>query len=329
MKQHYHSNAKTNSHMRKSIQKSEATNQALSQQFGVSVQTISKWRNRESTEDGSSRPHTIHYALSDLEKTLVCIVRTSTWMPLDDLVDTIQSMLPHARRSTVARTLRAFGISKVPEEQKAKAKRFKEYAPGFLHMDVTYLPKIEGVKYYLFVAIDRATRLMFYKVYSDKTVLSSIDFLEECVRFFPFKITHILTDNGMEFTNRFSQGRKIPTGNHRFDLLCRKFQIEHRLTVPCSPQTNGMVERANALIKDGTIKVNNYANVQEMVSDLDKFLLFYLFSRRHGSLRRELKVRTPFEALHSWYNLEPDLFSKHPEMFKADAILWLQQRGGT
>ena len=165
MKQHYHSNARTNSHMRESIQKSEASNQALAHRFGVSVQTVIKWRNREETEDCSSRPHTIHYALSAFEKELVRIVRTSTWMPLDDLVEALQSVIPHAGRSSVSRTLRALGISRVPQEERAKAKKFKEYTPGFVHMDVTYLPKIDGVKHYLFVAIDRATRLIYYKVY--------------------------------------------------------------------------------------------------------------------------------------------------------------------
>jgi transposase-like protein len=329
MKQHYHRNARTNSHVRESIQKSKASNQALAHRFGVSVQTVSKWRNREETEDRSSRPHTIHYALSPFEKELVRIVRTSTWMPLDDLVETLQSVIPHAGRSSVSRTLRALGISRVPQEERAKAKKFKEYTPGFLHMDVTYLPKIDGVKHYLFVAIDRATRLIYYKVYPTKNAASAIAFLKECERFFPFAITHILTDNGMEFTDRFSQGRKEPTGNHRFDKLCKAFKIEHRLTEPFTPKTNGMVERANGLIKEQTIKVHSYESLQHMLADLDKFLLFYLFTRRHGGLQKELRVKTPFEALHYWYNLEPDLFRKTPEMFKVDTISWLQQRGGT
>lgn len=329
MKQHYHSNARTNSHMRQSIQKSTLSNQELARRFEVSEQTISKWRNRTETDDRSSRPETIHYALSSVEKELVRIVRTSTWMSLDDLVDTMQSSIPHARRSTVSRILRAFDISKVPQEKREAAKKFKAYEPGFLHMDITYLPKIDGVKYYLYVAIDRATRLMYYSVYQNKTAENAKVFLSECSAFFPFAITHILTDNGYEFTNRFSQGRKEPTGNHRFDKLCKALGIDHRLTQPSTPQTNGMVERANGIIKDATVKVTTYKNLQEMIADLDRFLLYYLFARRHGSLKRELNVRTPYEALQCWYNLEPDLFRKHPEMFKADATLCLQQRGGT
>ncbi len=329
MSQHYHRNAKTNSHVRQIIQNSEAGNQELSRRFGVSVQTISKWRHREGTRDRSSRPHKIDYVFSDLERELIRIIRRSTWMPLDDLVETLQSQIPYARRSSVYRVLRAKGISRVPKEQRAEAGRFKAYEPGFLHMDVTYLPKIDGVKYYLFVAIDRATRLMLYKVYPDKRAQSAIEFLQACRNFFPFTITHILTDNGMEFTDRFSQGRKIPSGNHRFDKLCKRLQIEHRLTVPGSPKTNGMVERANGLIKDRTIKASTYTKLEEMLLDLNHFLLYYLFHRRHGSLQQELKVKTPFEALQYWYNLDPDLFDKPPEIFKAHTLHLFQQCGET
>ncbi|MGC9152013.1 MAG: IS481 family transposase, partial [Microbacter sp.] len=57
-------------------------------------------------------------------------------------------------RSSVYRCLSKNNINKVPEEQKDKAKKFKAYDPGYLHMDVTYLPQFNGKKKYLFVAID-------------------------------------------------------------------------------------------------------------------------------------------------------------------------------
>lgn len=330
MRQHYHSNAKTNSHMRLSIQKSSLSNQALAIHYGISEQTVHKWRHRDFTEDLSSRPHMIHYALSDLGKELIRMVRVLTWMPLDDLVDTIQSVIPKAKRSTVWRALKYFGINTVPKEKREEAKKFKEYQPGFLHMDITYLPRVEGSqRYYLFVAIDRATRVMYYKVYTNRNAESTKAFLMECLSFFPFHITHILTDNGNEFTDRFSKGRMQPTGNHRFDKLCKELHIEHRLIEPYTPRTNGMVERANGLIKESTVKVNSYKSLQEMIKDLDKFLLYYLFIRRHGSLKKELGVRTPYEALKTWYNLEPNLFKSHPEKFKDNALTLLQQRGET
>jgi hypothetical protein len=71
MKQEYHSNATTNLHMRLDINKSNLTNLMLANKFGISEPTVSKWKNRAIFEDKSSRPHTIHYALNDFEKTLI------------------------------------------------------------------------------------------------------------------------------------------------------------------------------------------------------------------------------------------------------------------
>ena len=332
MSQVYHSNAKLNKHSREIIQNSELTNIELAQKFNVNEKSIRKWRGRDFTEDKSSRPNTIHYALNSLEKKLIELVRMATWMSLDDLVDTVSTVIPNANRSNVSRILQSLGISKIPEEKRVEAKKFKEYEPGYLHIDVTYMPKLEGKKYYLFVAIDRATRVMYYKVYENKTAQNAVLFLQECKEFFPFYITHILTDNGLEFTDKYvGEEKNKVSGNHPFDKECSKDDIDHRLTAPNRPKTNGMVERANGIIKNSTIKVETYENVQELIVDLNKFLIFYLFTRRHGSLRKELgaKVRTPFDAMQSWFKIKPELFKISPDAFQAFALDKLEQRGET
>jgi transposase InsO family protein len=48
--------------------------------------------------------------------------------------------------------------------------------------------------------------------------------------------------------------------------------IEHRLTQPVTPKTNGMVERVNGTIKNATVKAITYQNIDEMKQDLNKFL---------------------------------------------------------
>ena len=335
MSQVYHSNAKTNQHSRERIQHSSLNNIELSTVYGVSVKTISKWNYRDCFEDKSSRPNAIHYTLTSIEKELIRIVRTLTWMALDDLTDTVVTMIPSANRSNVYRTLKAFEINQVPQEQKAKAKLFKEYEPGYLHIDVTYLPKFDGQKYYLFVAIDRATRLLYYKVYKNKSSANAVVFLKECKEYFPFYITHILTDNGLEFTDKWARGKGFVSGNHIFDKECSCIDehegqqaIEHRLTAPYTPQTNGMVERVNGTIKNATIKAEDYASIEELKVELNKFLIYYNFNRRHGSLRKELKVRTPFDAVQSWFQTKPEIFKILPSMFQ-DIAFGMVQRGET
>jgi len=184
--------------------------------------------------------------------------------------------------------------------------------------DVTYLPKINGIKYYLFVAIDRATRTLYYKIYDAKTSENAEKFLNECIEFFPIYITHSLSDNGLEFTNRLlvsKKGIKCEKPS-KFDLVCEKNNIDHRCTKPFTPKTNGMVEKANDIIKNGTIKKNRYTSLEEMNIDLMNFLVHYNLYRRHGSLRRELKVKTPFDAVEKWYELDPEIFKEKPDDFK-------------
>ncbi len=328
MPQVYHSNARTNQHVREIIQQSNLTNVELANNYNVNVKTIAKHKNRDFLNDKSSRPKRIHYALTPLEKELIKVVRTMTWMELDDLADTIVDIIPNANRSNIYRTLKAFDINRVPQEQKEKAKKFKEYEPGYLHIDVTYLPKFDKQKYYLFVAIDRATRLLYYKVYENKTAANAVSFLKECKEFFPFYLTHILTDNGLEFTDKWARGKGFVSGNHKFDVECKDDEIEHRLTAPYTPQTNAMVERVNGTIKNATIKAEEYDNIDDVKKDLNKFLIYYNFNRRHGSLKKELKVRTPFDAVQSWFQTKPEIFKILPDVFQHIAFEMVQ-RGET
>lgn len=327
MQQVYHSNAMTNINIRQQIQNSTFSNVENSLRFGVSTQTISKWKNRTFTEDLSSRPKSIKYALNDLEQALIINLRTSSWMPLDDIFELLLESNAKITRSSVYRCLLRENLNKVPESVREKAKKFKEYDPGYLHIDVTYLPKFEGKKTYLFVAIDRATRLMLYKVYDSKSAESTDDFMDECLAFFPFEITHILTDNGLEFTNRLLKSKKgdLCTKPSLMDIKCEKEGIEHRLTKPFTPKTNGMVERANGTIKNNTILKFKYENSIEMQRELYKFLYLYNVFRRHGSLRKELKVKTPLQAVYKWYELKPEIFKITPIDFE-NKLLALKEK---
>lgn len=325
--QRYHSNATTNIHIRCELQKSNLPINQLAAQYNVSENTVRKWKGREELFDRSSRPHTIYYSLDEIEQQVIKSVRRATWLPLDEIVEIVQQLNPLASRSAVYRTLLAAALNKVPKKEREKAKKFKAYEPGYLHIDVTYLPKMNGKRQYLFVAIDRATRTLFYWIYDAKTAENAVDFVYKCKAFFPFKITHILTDNGLEFTNALlvSKKGKRCTKPSKMDQWCSKENIEHRLTKPNTPKTNGMVERANGIIKSNTILKEQYDTKEEMNTHLIEFLVYYLFYRRHGSLKRELDVKTPYEAVEKWYELKPDIFSENPLQFKK-RILTLRQK---
>ena len=315
MQQRYHSNARTNLHVRNEIKNSTGTIKDVSHRFNVSEATIRKWAGRDEVTDRSAKPKNIAYALNPLQKAMIVSIRTSALLGVDDIHEIMHDMDSSVSRSSVYRTLKEEKLNTKSEEQKNKAKKFKEYAPGYIHIDVTYLPNFGGVKYYLFVAIDRATRLMYYDVYDAKTSSNTELFMKDCLEFFPFKITHVLTDNGLEFTNRClkSKNGKSNAKASKLDVICNTEGIDHRTTRPFTPQTNGMVERVNGTIKRATILNEEYSDLQEMKDALSNFLWTYNLFRRHGGVRKELNVKTPFQAVMKWYEINPKLFKVNPD----------------
>ena len=86
---------------------------------------------------------------------------------LDDLLAVTHEFInSSASRSGLDRCLRRHGVANLKslqpevEGEAAPKKTFKDYEPGFLHVDIKYLPQMpdETQRRYLFVAIDRATR---------------------------------------------------------------------------------------------------------------------------------------------------------------------------
>ncbi len=59
---------------------------------------------------------------------------------------------------------------------------------------------------------------LYYKVYKNKSSENAVEFLKKCKEFFPFYLTHILTDNGLEFTDKWARGKGFVSGNHKFDV---------------------------------------------------------------------------------------------------------------
>ncbi len=86
-----------------------------------------------------------------------------------------------------------------PKTSAEPHKTFKTYEPGFLHVDVKYLPQMadETTRRYLFVAIDRATRWVFVRIMAAKTAANVRRFLRDLHRACPIRIAKILTDRGI------------------------------------------------------------------------------------------------------------------------------------
>src|SRR3954469_14445177 len=162
-----HPKARTTPAVRAEIARSSESTGVLAQRYGVSTETIRKWRKRgpADCQDHSSRPHKLPWKASEEERAVACALRRATGFPLDDLTFVVAHFLPQLNRDAVYRILRAEGLGRLPPAScpRRPAGSFKEYELGFVHVDVKHLPKLRTVdgewrKRYLFVAIDRRSR---------------------------------------------------------------------------------------------------------------------------------------------------------------------------
>jgi transposase-like protein len=315
MTQSLHSQARTTHLIREEIRNSTLPQAELARIYNVTRQTIRKWQDRDSTEDGSHRPNKMYTTLTPEQECIVVELRKTLLLPTDDLLSVVREFInPAVSRAGLGRCLRRYGVSDlrdlVPETAPAIAtkKSFKDYEPGYIHIDIKYLPQMpdEQQRRYLFVAIDRATRWVYMEIYADQTDSSSTDFLLKVTKACPAKIIKLLTDNGSQFTDRFtSKTKKQATGQHVFDRLCDKLGIEHRLIPPRHPQTNGMVERFNGRISE-IVKQARFTSAAELESTLRSYLKIY----NHNIPQRALNHRTPVQAMKEWQEKKPDLFIK-------------------
>lgn len=282
---------------------------ALARRYGITPPTARKWRERDSTADRSHRPHTLHCTLTPAQEAVAMAIRETLWLPLDDLLVVVREFLnPKVSRSGLMRCLKRHGLNRRPVEDKdapVGLKTFKDYAPGFIHIDIKYLPKMadESSRRYLFVAIDRATRWVFVRIYADQGEASSTDFLRRLHAAAPMKIEKLLTDNGSQFTDRFTSKRKQPSGNHIFDRACASFGIEHRLIKPRHPQTNGMVERFNGRISD-ILATTHFRDSDDLQTTLERYVTLY----NEHLPQRSLGHKTPLQAMQAWYLKQPERF---------------------
>ncbi|HEX5958278.1 MAG TPA: integrase core domain-containing protein [Hyphomicrobiaceae bacterium] len=130
--------------------------------------------------------------------------------------------------------------------------------------------------------------------------------LERFLAAFPNTVSVVLTDNGSEFTDRFGSARwypggRPPSGQHLFDKVCKRHGIEHRLTRPFRPQTNGLVERFNrrlaeAIAAKPSIARNEGKNKFHTHAERDAFLHAFVANYNRTRLKC-LDYRAPAELI--------------------------------
>jgi transposase InsO family protein len=346
MGQVHHGSATTTAAIRRAIQHSQASLRQLAKRYGINPKTVAKWKKRHSTADrktGPSEPKSTVLSIED--EAVIVAFRRHTLLPLDDCLYALQPTIPHLTRSSLHRCLQRHGISRLPETDGDKPLRskFKRYPIGFFHIDIAEVRTAQG-KLYLLVAIDRTSKFAFAELHEKATRRVAGNFLRALAAAVPYKIHTVLTDNGTHFTEpsgnawtpteiKAMRAEKVFFRCHSFEAACADLDIEHRLTKPRHPWTNGQVERMNRTIKDATVKRFYYESHDQLRQHLADFVSAYNFARRLKTLRG----LTPYEAICKAWTDEPSRFIQDPHhqipgpalgACLSNALSWMGSRWG-
>jgi transposase InsO family protein len=321
MGQVLHGSATTTAAIRRAIHHSQESLRTLAKRYGINQKTVAKWKQRSSVADlptGPKEPKSTVLSIED--EAIVVAFRRHTLLPLDDCLYALQPTIPHLTRSSLHRCLQRHGSSRLPDVDgdKPDKRKFKAYPLGYFHIDIAEVHTAQG-KLYLLVAVDRTSKFAFVELHEKATRRVAGDFLRALIKAVPYKIHIVLTDNGTHFTTpgnvcsaaadiKLAIENREPIWAHAFEYACAQNDIDHRLTKPRHPWTNGQVERMNRTIKEATVKRFHYETHEQLRSHLTDFVNAYNFARR----LKTLKGLTPYEAICKAWTKEPKRFRLDP-----------------
>lgn len=197
----------------------------------------------------------------------------------------------------VMKRLGYFHAGKSKKKYVPKPMEQMQYPGQRVQIDVKFVPlaciTTKGERYFQFTAIDEYSRLRYLEAFEENSTYSSAVFLKKAAAFFKkhgFDIECVQTDNGFEFTNRFSQAKK--TRLTLFEATAASMGIRHKLIRPYTPRHNGKVERSHREDQKRFYSCHSFYSFQDFAAQLSAYL------RRSNSIpMRPLGYLSPIQFL--------------------------------
>ena len=183
---------------------------------------------------------------------------------------------------------------------------------GFVHIDSCGLRLAEG-NLIMSLAIDRVSKFTVVQFHQNAGKMEGAAFLRHVVNTFPYALHTVLTDNGMAFANLPKTEVAIPKWRRRLAAIssigfAKEHDIEHRLTKPYYPWTNGQAERMNRTVKDATVKTFHYPSLDALKTHVLAFVSAYKFAKHLKAIR----WKTPFQHICDAWQRDPTMFKTKP-----------------
>ena len=208
---------------------------------------------------------------------------------------------------TIGEVLKREGLVRKYRVKRVRYKYIKAVLkPGELvEIDVKYVPgNVEGMQYFQYTAIDRASRWRHLEIYDEQINLHSVLFLEEVIGHAPFGIEAIKTDNHATFTNYYTGTNKrsdlLVKSLHALDAACRERGIKHYLIDPGKPAQNGTVERSHREDQEKLYDEVAFTSAEDLRYHIKLWNMYYNDLEHCG-----LNGKTPNEFLQNYQLINP------------------------
>ena len=261
---------------------------AAGRRFGVSVRTIRRWRARwrlDALQGLVPRyprrrgrritPRVVELIGQARRELEYGAQRTQLWLRrIHDV---------RVAAGTIQRVFRDIGLPRLRRTRKRVARQmklFEKAEPGeTVQVDVKFV-KIAGRWAFQYTALDDCTRWRVLRLYRRLHQSSSLAFLNELHRAFPFRIRKLQCDNGQEFSFAFA-------------LAVEALGIRHRYIKPRRPQQNGKVERSHRIDQEEFWGRRRFDDFDAAAVGLRAWETHY----NHERFSLALQGRTPAEKL--------------------------------
>lgn len=247
----------------------------VARHFGYSQSAIVKWGKKAGIvvgariETKSSTPKTSPRSLPKEIVGRIIHARIRSKRCAEVVYEMLKTEGVNVSLSSVKRKLSTYGLLK----KRSPWKRRRVYPPrpeattaGMLvQMDTIHFVDKDGKRIYVYTTLDVYSRYGFAILSKKANCHRSVSFLKKSIRYFPFNIQNIQTDNGPEF------------GLHFTDFVTRH-KMTHRHTHPRSPNENGHLERFNRTLQE---EIGRFGWCIFIPKDIKAFLHHYNNERLH------------------------------------------------
>lgn len=278
--------------------------------FGISRKTFYKWFNKfdegniytmHKLEDRSRAPkHVRQREVTPLEEQRIVNLRKEhiRWGKMK---------LKKIYKQEYNETISSWKIQKVIEEKKlyfnpvktaktARKRRISQKKKRITELKLYKLPGYKkkagyiicldtiviywnGLKRYIFTAIDKYGKMAFARMYKTKSSYNAKDFLYRLYYLLDSNVPRVGHDNGTEFEKHFKKA-------------CRELNIEQYYSRKRTPKDNPDNERFNQTIRNEFLQLGNFNSDPDIFNKaLTEWLIEYNFKRPHETLNYE----TPME----------------------------------